>query len=106
MLEEARLAMGMKTTANDAELASLIKAAAIDLKIAGIVLDGEISFEKTQNGVTDHCTVDDELVKRAIITYVRMNFRTPPNYAQLAESYNLQRRQLANATGYTNWEGL
>lgn len=103
MLAETKLAMGMTTDANDAELASLLMAAAEDLKIAGVTLGGRVTFTVQNDKIVENCTVTSELVKRALITYVRKNFRNPPNYVQLAESYDLQRKQLANATGFTNW---
>ena len=47
--------------------------------------------------------LDDELINKAVMTYVRMSFGNPPNYDRLKESYDEQKAQLMNATGYTDW---
>ena len=38
-----------------------------------------------------------------MITYVRFSFGSPADREALAASYDLQRRQLANRTGYTDF---
>ena len=45
----------------------------------------------------------DALTEKAVLTYVRMSFGAPQNYDQLKASYDEQKAQLMNATGYTNW---
>lgn len=89
MLESVKLALRVTTTAYDAELESLIEAAKLDLGVAGVLLFG--------NG--------DELVKRAVITYCRLNFGSPADYDRLKASYDEQKAQLSMATGYTDWGG-
>ena len=103
MLKEAKLALRVTATAYDAEIASLLMAAANDLKIAGVRIDGEVTFSVTDDAVTDLCSVDDELVKRALITYAAMRFGNPPNYDKLKEAYETQKVQLMHADGYTNY---
>ena len=66
--------------------------------------------EDEQTGVitaTDSSTITDDLVITAIITYAgaRGNYAGAEERAKLDASYDLQRRQLANATGYTNFTG-
>jgi len=89
-LEKVRNALRISVSDNQAindELTDLIKAAKLDLGVAGVVLPEEI----------------DELVTRAIITYCKMSFGLPEDYDRLKQSYDEQKAQLSNATGYTDW---
>lgn len=86
MLEAVKLAMRITSAAYDAELQSLIDAALLDLKIAGIRTD-----------------TADPLIQTAVKTYARMHFGSPADYDRLAASYELQKAQLMHATGYTDW---
>lgn len=86
MLDEIKTALRLTTNAYDAELLGLQEAALLDLKIAGVLTD---------------CV--DALIKRAVITYCRMNFGSPEDYDRLKRSYDEQKAQLMMATGYTNW---
>lgn len=88
MLSAAKLAMRITTNAFDSELTDLISAALADLGIAGI---------------TNQDTADP-LVRRAVITYCRLNFGQPDDYDRLRASYWEQKAQLSMATGYTTWE--
>lgn len=90
MLELVKLALRISTTAYDDELISLISAALLDLGIAGVVVPSEL----------------DELVKRAVITYVKVHFGEPDEYDRLKASYDEQKAQLSMATGYTVWTGV
>lgn len=90
MLEKVKTALRIKTTAYDNELADLILAAALDLAVAGVV-----DFN-TENA--------DPLLTKAIITYCKMSFGLPEDYDRLKRSYDEQKAQLSNATGYTDWE--
>ena len=113
MLKEAMLAMRVTDMDYAPDICRLLKSAENDLKIAGVVIQGTCVFTITETtdpttgittvSVTDNSTITDDMVQTAMITYCRKNFGTPPDYAQLAESYDLQRRQLANATGYTDF---
>ena len=115
MLNEVMLALRVTEMEYAPEICDLITAAEKDLKIAGVTIDGECEFDITitEDALThersivvdDRCSVEDELVITAIKTYVRLHFGSPPDYDRLERSYDLQRRQLANATGYTDWEG-
>lgn len=88
MLPEVKTALRVKTVAFDDEITDLINAAMLDLGVAGVVLD--------ENNI-------DPLVKRAIITYCRVNFGTPDDYDRLKRSYDEQKAQLATNTGHTEW---
>ena len=113
MLKEAMLAMRVTDMDYAPDICRLLKSAEKDLKIAGVVIQGTCIFVITETEdqttgettitVDDNSTITDDTVKTAIITYCRANFGSPPDYDKLAASYDLQRRQLANATGYTDF---
>ena len=113
MLKEAMLAMRVTDMGYAPDICRLLKSAEKDLKIAGVVIQGTCIFVITETEdqttgettitVTDNSTITDDTVKTAMITYCRANFGSPPDYDKLAASYDLQRRQLANATGYTDF---
>lgn len=86
MLANCKTAMRITTDAYDEEITSYINAAELDLGIAGVIYEAV-----------------DDLVQKAIITYVRMSFGNPPNYDRLKAAYDEQKAQLQVATGYTEW---
>lgn len=86
-LDKVKMALRINTTAYDDELADLIKAAKLDLGIAGVVLPDTL----------------DEICGRAIITYCKLHFGLPEDADRLKRSYDEQKAQLVTATGYTNW---
>lgn len=91
LLEKVRNALRISVSNNDAindELTDLIAAAKFDLGIAGVVVPEELN----------------EIVQKAIITYCKMSFGIPEDYDKLKRSYDEQKAQLSNATGYTVWE--
>lgn len=88
MLEKVKLALRITTDAYNSELTDLIEAAKQDLGIAGVVVPEEIT----------------EIVTRAVITYCKLSFGLPEDYDRLKRSYDEQKAQLSNATGYTVWE--
>lgn len=87
MLDKVKMALRITTEAFDDELNDLISAAALDLGIAGVIPDDNT----------------DAIVTRAIITYCKMSFGLPEDYDKLKASYDEQKAQLSNATGYTDW---
>ena len=87
MLEKVKTALRISTNAFDEELTDLINAAKIDLGIAGVTVPTEL----------------DAIVTRAIITFCKMSFGLPEDYDQLKRSYDEQKAQLSNASGYTVW---
>ena len=103
MIEIVKLAIPVKTNAYDGDIAQLIKAAAQDLRIAGIPVDG-VDISVTWTGgravVTDTSTIDDPLLIRAICAYVRANFGSPDDYDRLKAAYDENKAQLQTATGY------
>ena len=103
MLSETKLALRIKTNIYDGEIARLIEAAVGDLGIVDVDAAGVsfiISATTTGETVTDNSTITDQLLIRAIITYVRMHFGSPDDYDKLERSYNEQKAQLITATGY------
>ena len=91
MVDKVRNALRISVTDNQAineELNDLIDAAKLDLGVAGVVIPETI----------------DTLVTKAIITYCKMSFGLPEDYDRLKRSYDEQKAQLSNATGYTVWE--
>ena len=89
MLNDVKLALRITTDAFDSELTDLILAAQTDLGVAGVT----------------NIMTDDFLVKRAIITYCRVNFGTPDDYDRMKRSYDEQKAQLSTNTGHTDWGG-
>ena len=87
ILDDARTALRITSTAYDSEISRLIAAAKADLTIAGVILP----------------TVLDDLTETAVLTYVRMHFGSPADYDKLKASYDEQKAQLQTATGYTDW---
>lgn len=90
MLKKLKLALRIKTEVYDDELLSLIEAAKLDLSIAGITKNEQ----------------EDPLIARAIITYCMMNFGNPGEYDRLKKTYDEQKAQMSNASGYTDWGDL
>ena len=88
-LNKVKMALRIVTNSFDSELTDLIEAAKQDLGIAGVMVPPTI----------------DALVTKAIITYCKMSFGLPEDYDRLKTSYDEQKAQLSNATGYTDWSG-
>lgn len=89
LIDKTKMALRITTTAYDDELTDLIEAAKQDLGIAGVIVPDEL----------------DAIVTRAIITFCKMSFGLPEDYDRLKASYDEQKAQLSNATGYTDWSG-
>jgi hypothetical protein len=89
MLNKVKMALRIVTNSYDSELTDLIEAAKQDLGIAGVIVPAAL----------------DAIVTRAIITYCKMSFGLPEDYDKLKASYDEQKAQLSNATGYTDWSG-
>jgi hypothetical protein len=88
MLSKVKMALRISTSAYDDELKDLIRAAQQDLGIAGVVLPAVLN----------------EICERAVITYCKMSFGLPEDYDRLKRSYDEQKAQLSNATGFTDWQ--
>ena len=88
VLDKVKMALRISTNAYNEELTDLIQAAKLDMGIAGVEVPANI----------------DEIVQQAIITYCKMSFGLPEDFDRLKASYDEQKAQLSNATGYTVWE--
>lgn len=86
MINKVKTALRITTDAFDDELTDLIDASLQDMGIAGVITEDI-----------------DPIVTRAIITYCKMSFGLPEDYDKLKKSYDEQKAQLSNATGYTDW---
>lgn len=95
MLELVKTALRITTNNFNTEIQQYIDAAFADLGIAGI--KDPDTTATPENGSTD------ALIKMAVITYCRLHFGAPDDYARLERSYNEQKAQLQTATGYTTW---
>lgn len=111
MLKEAMLNMRVTDMEYAPDIKRLLIAGKRDLEIAGVTIIGAIDItitEDEQTGAitaTDNSTITDDLVITAILTYAaaRGNYAGAEERARLEASYDLQRKQLANATGYTDF---
>lgn len=90
MINAAKLAKRLTTTAFDQQVSDLLDAALLDMGVAGVEIPAN----------------QDALVQQAAITYFLMNFGQPDDYDRLKKSYDEQKAQLSTCTGYTVWTGL
>lgn len=88
LIEQAKLAKRITTSAFDVQISQLLDAALLDLGVAGVEVPDAL----------------DALVSQAAITYFLMNFGEPDEYDRLKKSYDEQKAQLATCTGYTRWD--
>ena len=106
MLDKAKKAMRVTVDIYDSDIMDLLAAGKRDLEIAGVIVPGTVSYTVgTSGAVTDRSTLKDPLVQRALITYARAHFGSPPDYDRLLASYETQKTQLMHADGYTAYEG-
>lgn len=87
LIQDAKMAKRIATTAYDSQVQSLLEAALLDLRVAGVEIPESM----------------DCLVSQAAITYFLMRFGEPENYDKLKASYDEQKAQLSTCTGYTDW---
>ncbi len=86
-LEAAKKTLRITSSDFDDEIKDIIRAAAQDLSIAGIT----------------SITADEPVIKRAILTYCRLNFGEPADPARLKASYDEQKAQLKVSSRFRNW---
>lgn len=97
MLAKVKLAKRISTTVFDSELLHLIAAAIADIRHAGV--EFEVTEVQSEGAVVDY-TITDPLISRAVVTYCVMNFGDPENYDRLKASYDEQKGQLRESSGY------
>lgn len=98
MLSKVKLAKRIQTTVFDSELLDLIAAALKDIEHAGVTVVYS-TVTDTNEAITDY-VVDDPLISRAVVTYCVMNFGSPDDYDRLKASYDEQKGQLRESSGY------
>lgn len=86
MLGKVKKVLRLTTDTFDGEVTDLIRAAILDLGVAGV----------------ETCE-RDPLIIRAVETYCKMHFGEPEDADRLKKSYDEQKAQLSMRTGYTNW---
>lgn len=93
LLEDVKQVCRVTSDVYNAELSDLVLAAFADLGITDI-----------QQSILTEGTAPS-LVKRAVLTYCKMNFGTVDDgvYDRLKASYDEQKAQMLMASGYTNW---
>lgn len=85
LLDEVKTALRVTTTAYDeSEILPLIEAAKIDLQIADVD-SVDYADEESYSAI----------VRRAIVTYCRLNFGSPTDFERLKKSYDEQKAQLS-----------
>lgn len=89
LLARVKLALRVTEDDFDDEIQGLICSARRDL---GIVDINE-----------DQIDEPDALVTTAIVTYCKMHFGQPDEYARLKASYDEQKAQLITSSSYTDW---
>lgn len=99
MLARVKLAMRIQTTVFDEELLDLIRAAVADIAHAGVKVEFEPVGSNDGKTVVDY-TIDDPLVSRAVVTYCRAFFGSPDDFDRLKRSYDEQKGQLRESSGY------
>ena len=87
LVEKAKMALRIKTTAFDTEIDRLIDAAFQDMNIAGVIIPETMTA----------------IVETAAITYVAVHFGEPDEYDRLKRSYDEQKAQLSTCSGYTEF---
>ncbi len=97
MLDKVKLAKRIKTNVFDSELLDLIAAAIADIQHCGVTFTYDTTTE--DEAVTDY-VITDPLISRAVTTYCVMNFGSPDDYDRLKASYDEQKGQLRESTGY------
>lgn len=84
LIDDAKTALRIKTTAYDTEIAPMIDACKHDLELAGV-------------NVIDEA---DPLIQRAVILYVKANFGSNPDSEKYQRSYDMLKCSLALAGDY------
>jgi hypothetical protein len=87
LVNAAKLAARITTTAFDSQVSMLLDAAMLDMGVAGVEVPETM----------------DAIVQQAAITYFLMHFGEPDQYDRLKKSYDEQKAQLSTCTGYTDW---
>ena len=93
LLDDVKQVCRVTSDAYNTELTDLIDGALLDIGLTDV--DGVYLVEESL----------DPLVKRAVLTYCKMNFGTIEDsvYDRLKASYDEQKAQLLMSSSYTDW---
>lgn len=93
LLDDVKQACRVTSDTFNTELTDLIAAALADIGITDV------------SGAVLVSDAPDPLIKRAVLTYCKMNFGTPEDgqYDRLKASYDEQKAQLLMSGNYTEW---
>lgn len=91
VLQKIKLALRLTDSTFDSELNDLISACIADLALCGI------------DGDTVITTTTDPLIIQTIVAYCKWRFGDPQTPEKWQALYELQKAQLAMATGYTSF---
>lgn len=115
MLTEAMLAHRVHDMEFAPEICDLLEAAYLELKSAGVEIDGECNFtisetEDPETGETvitvdDQSTIEDKQVIQAMKEYVgwKATFLPLAVRESFGEIFEKDKQRLGNTTGYTNF---
>ena len=112
MLNEARITCRALDEHYGPELCRLIKTAIRVLKTRGITFAGDFTYtveleESTGLPIvkTWECTITDEWVRTAILTYTKGHFPGMKDAEKIREAFEDMLSSMMNTDGYTVWEG-
>lgn len=118
MLNMAKLVTGANDRDYEPELCMLIKAGIRDMETRGIYIEGDFDYSThviTQQEAADagepetegmmivdgwSCTIDDDKIRTAVMTYVRANAHWTQNAEKYEAAYENQLDKLMGTTGY------
>lgn len=100
ILEAAKLARRIKTSAFDSDIMDLIEAAIEVLETRGVTAIKVEGEPGTEQGAVYSI---QPMAKQAVITYVGLHFGQPDDYDRLKEAWETQLGQLMTTSGYTRW---
>ena len=110
MLYEAKLACQAMDAYYEPELCRLIKAALTDMETRGVAIEGDFYYTvgiaegDTMPKVTEwSCTVTDDWIKTAALTYVKAKAPWTENAEKLDKAYEDMLDKIMHTTGYNRW---
>lgn len=112
MLNEARITCRALDEHYGPELCRLIKSGIRVLKTRGIIFEGDFTYttaleESTGLPIVNTwaCTIEDEWVRTAILTYVKGYFPGIKDAEKIRAAFEDILSSMMNTDGYTKWEG-
>lgn len=110
MLNEAKITCRALDPHYSPELCRLICAAILELKARGVLVQGTFTYRTEEEGATGlpivagwECTITDEWVKTAILSYVKGHFPGMKDAEKYRDAFENMLSAMMNTTGYTAW---